>query len=253
MNDNRSIAIIAAGLVLFLALGAWWMSRRAEEPAANATPRAVNATEASLDKAAPVNLPPLNEMDAFLRPLLSALSTRPELARWLATDDLIRQMASAIDQASAGGSPARDLKMLAPAKPFTPARKGTRRMIDPASYRRYDGLVAAITSMDAAAVAKIYNTIQPRLNEAYQAMGNRGGNVDDGVNQAIEILLDTPVVNEPIEVVVGGGAAWAYADAELEELMATQKQLVRMGPAHTEALQQWLRAFRSAINESSRR
>ena len=253
MNDNRPIAIIAAGLVLFLALGAWWMSRRVEQPAANATPRAVNATEASLDKTPPVNLPPLDEMDAFLRPLLSALSTRPELARWLATDDLIRQMASAIDQASAGGSPARDLKMLAPAKPFTPARKGTRRTIDPAGYRRYDGLVAAITSMDAAAVAKIYNTIQPRLNEAYQAMGNRGGNVDDGVNQAIDILLDTPVVTEPVEVVVGEGAAWAYADAELEELMATQKQLVRMGPAHTEALQQWLRAFQSAISESSRR
>ena len=248
MNDNRPIAIIAAGLVLFLAIGAWWMSRRAEEPAGNATPRAVNATEAALDKtAAPVTLPPLNEMDAFLRPLLAALSTRPELARWLATDDLIRQMASAIDQASAGGSPARDLKMLAPAKPFVPARRGTRRTIDPASYRRYDGLVAAITSMDAAAVAKIYKTIQPRLNEAYQAMGNRGGNVDDGVNQAIDILLDTPVVTDPVEVVVGDGAAWAYADSELEELMATQKQLVRMGPAHTEALQQWLRAFRSAI------
>jgi hypothetical protein len=78
-------------------------------------------------------------------------------------------------------------------------------------------------------------------------MGNKGGNVDDGVNQAIDILLDTPVAAEPIEVVVGDGAAWAYADTELEELMATQKQLVRMGPAHTQALQQWLRAFRSAI------
>lgn len=247
MNDNRPIAIIAAALVLFIALGAWWMSRRAVEPAANTTARAVNATEAPIDKTAPVNLPPLDEMDAFLRPLLSALSTRPELARWLATDDLIRQMASAIDQAAAGGSPARDLKMLAPAKPFTPARRGARRTVDPASYRRYDGLVSAITSMDAAAVAKIYKTIQPRLNEAYQAMGNRGGNVDDGVRQAIDIVLDTPLVTEPIEVVVGEGAAWAYAKPELEGLMATQKQLVRMGPAHTEALQQWLRAFRGAI------
>ena len=101
--------------------------------------------------------------------------------------------------------------------------------------------------MDAVAVAKIYRTIQPRLNEAYQAMGNRGGNVDDGVRQAIDIVLDTPLVTEPIEVVVGDGAAWAYAKPELEGLMATQKQLVRMGPAHTEALQQWLRAFRGAI------
>jgi hypothetical protein len=208
----------------------------------------VNATDAPIDKSGPpVVLPPLNEMDPFLRQLLATLSTRPELARWLATDDLIRQMAAAIDQASAGASPARDLKVLAPSGKFTAAGRGTRRTIDPASYRRYDGLVAAITSMEPAAVAKIYATIRPRLDEAYQGMGNRGGGVDDAVRQALDILLETPTVTDPIAIVEGEGAAWAFADPELESLTATQKQLLRMGPAHTEKLLAWLRAFRSAL------
>ena len=250
MNDNRPIAIIAAALVLFIAGGAWWMSRRAGAPAAaaNATARAVTGTEAPIDKgAAPVDLPPLDQMDAFLRPLLATLTSRPELARWLATDDLIRQMAAAIDQASAGASPARDLKVIAPAGAFAATRSGRRRTIDPSTYRRYDGLVSAITSMDPAAVARIYDTIRPRLNEAFQGMGNRGGNVDDAVRQALDILLDTPIVEDPIEITEGDGAAWVYADPALESLAATQKQLLRMGPAHAGKLLAWLKAFQSAL------
>ena len=108
------------------------------------SPRAVTATEAPIDKPPsrrPARCRRSTEMDEFLRPLLAALSSRPELARWLATDDLIRQLAMAIDQAAAGGSPARDFKVLTPQTPFTTAGRATARTIDPASYRRYDGLV----------------------------------------------------------------------------------------------------------------
>src|SRR5688572_3664306 len=163
----KPIAIVGALIVLFIAGGAWWMSRR-PEGAANVSPRAVTATDAPIDKRAeapPAPLPPLSEMDGYLRPLLAALSSRPELARWLATDDLVRQLAMAIDQAAAGGSPARDFKVVAPDSPFATAGGGAARTIDPASYRRYDGLAGTITSIDAAAVAKVYRTIRPRLNE----------------------------------------------------------------------------------------
>ncbi|MFM8532745.1 MAG: hypothetical protein ACKOEC_04035 [Acidimicrobiia bacterium] len=114
MDDKKPIAIIAAAIVDVVGGGIWWDSRPAPPPA-NTTPVAVNATEAPVDKPAPpVNLPPLDQMDAFLRPLLSALSSRPELVKWLATDDLIGQLATAIDQASEGDSPARDLKVIKP-------------------------------------------------------------------------------------------------------------------------------------------
>ena len=156
----KPIALVGALIVLFIAGGAWWMSRRSQD-AANVSPRAVTATDAPIDKPAeppPGPLPPLAEMDEFLRPLLRALSSRPELARWLATDDLIRQLAMAIDQAAAGGSPARDFKVIAPHTPFTTAGRETQRTIDPASYRRYDGLVGTVTSIDASALAMARST-----------------------------------------------------------------------------------------------
>ena len=223
------------------------MSR--SKPAANATPEAVTATDAPIDKPAapPVDLPPLDQMDAFLRPLLAALSDSPELANWLATDDLVRQLAAAIDQASTGGSPARDFKVIAPKTRFVPGGRGDRRTIDPASYKRYDGLVQTVTSIDASRVAQIYKTIRPRLNEAYRGMGHPEGSVDAAIQRAIDILLDTPTVKGPIVLTEGIGAGWAYADDDLENLAPTQKQLLRMGPAHADAVKVWLRALQQSL------
>lgn len=248
MDDRRPIAIVAVAIVVLLGGGAWWMSRSTSRAADNTTPKAVTATEAPLEAAParPVNLPPRDQMDAFLRPLLAALSSRPELARWLATDDLIGQLAAAIDQASTGASPARDFKVIAPASRFIPGGRGSSRVIDPNSYQRYDGLVQTVTSIDAASVATIYKTIRPRLNEAYQQMGNPGRSVDHAVQLAIDILLDTPVVKDPIAITPGDGG-WQYADADLEALTPTQKQLLRMGPANVDRLLVWLRALKAAL------
>lgn len=249
MDDKKPIAIIAIFLVVFLGGGAWWMSRPRPAPA-NATPNAVAATEvpiAAPPPPPPVALPPLDEMDAFLRPLLSALSARPELARWLATDDLIRQLAAAIDQASVGGSPARDFKVIAPSSGFVPAGRTDRRTINPVSYQRYDGLVQTVTSIDASRVAQIYQTIRPRLNDAYRGMGHPEGNVDAAIQRAIDILLDTPAVKDPVALTEGSGGGWAYADEDLEDLTPTQKQLLRMGPAHADAVKVWLRALQAGI------
>ena len=248
-RDGPPLLPIAIGGVAVLALlggGAWWLWR---SPApTNTTPAAVTATEVPITPAAPgVALPPLDEMDAFLRPLLQALSTRPELVRWLATDDLVRQLAAAIDKASQGDNPAGGFMELAPRSRIMVTRRGARHTLDPEGYRRYNGLVTTVTTLDASAVARIYKTIRPRLNEAYQNMGHPGGNVDAAVQQALDLLLETPIVKGPVLLVEGAGARWAYADPNLEGLTPTQKQLVRMGPAHTDAMLVWLRALQSGI------
>lgn len=247
----KPVAIIGALLVVLIAGGAWWMSRRTT-PAGNATPRAVTATEAPIDKAAelpPRPLPPLAEMDAFLRPMLSALSSRPELARWLATDDLVRQLAMAIEQAAAGGTPARDFKVIAPDTPFVTRGTGSQRTIDPASYQRYDGLVGTVTSIDATKVADVYRTIRPRLNEAYRGLGHPEGDVDRALANALDILIDTPVVQGPMRIHAIDARGWIYVDPDLESLTPSQKQILRMGPTHAASLVAWLRTLQQALND----
>jgi len=248
MDDKKPIAIIAVALVTIVGGAIWWYSRSMAPPS-NATPKVVTATEAPIDSRPadkPVDLPPRDRMDPFLRSLLRELSNRPELANWLATDDLVGQLAMAIDQASSGASPARDLKVLKPSGTFGARGSGPTRVIDPAGYKRYDALVQTITSIDASKVAKIFKTIRPRLNEAYQQHGNAGRNVDAAVVAALDILIETPDVKDPIAV-TGAGTLWEFKDEDLEGLLPTQRQMLRMGPANADRLKVWLRALRDAL------
>lgn len=203
--------------------------------------------------ASTVDLPPPAQMDAFIRTLLGGLSSRAELARWLTTDDLTSHITSAIDQFSRGLSPARDARVIAPTRPFSITKRAGRTFIAPESYARYDGLAATAASIDATAAARAYTTIKPRLAEAYRLLGNRDGDVDSAVEAAIVMLLEVPVITDPIEVVPGRGNMYAFADPRLEELKPAQKQLLRMGPENVRAVQDQLRALAQALGIATSR
>jgi hypothetical protein len=241
------IAIAVAGLILGGA-GAWWWIRANRAPAP-ATPVAAQSTEAALpeseEPARP--LPPLGQMDTFLRATLGALSAHPDFARWLATDHLIRQMANVIDRVSRGLSPAPEVALLRPQGDFDIT--GRESTISPASFRRYDGLAAIVESLDAKTVVETYRTIHPRLDEAYRALGRPEGGVDHAVDVALQMLIDTPVPVEPVRVITGKGTTYAYADGEYERLRPAQKQLLRMGPDNVRRIQARLREIQALLRQ----
>ncbi|MDP1571082.1 MAG: DUF3014 domain-containing protein [Vicinamibacterales bacterium] len=249
------VVLIVGGIVLLAAIGfglRWWWSDRAPRDAAAEAPAAtapVAGTEGTLppEPAAAIELPPLDQMDPFIRGLLGALSARPELARYLATDDLVRHLAVVIDRVARGVSPAGELRMLAPAQPFAVMRRQGRLVVDPAGYQRYDGIVATIDSMDMTALARAYRTIQPRLNEAYRAVAQPGGDVDRAVAEGLAVLIATPVPPDSPGLEFGDGPNYVYVDLALESLDPAQKHLVRMGPAHVRTLTRKLTELRTAL------
>jgi hypothetical protein len=252
VRDDARMKWIVAGVVgLALvggALARWWtLDRQAVQPAPRAAPAA--STEVALAPAA--TLPPLDQTDGYVRTLLGTLSSRPELMKWLATDNLIRQMALVIDRVARGGAPGQDLKVLSPATPFETTRRGTGRratvVVKESSYTRYDGIAETIATLDAAAVARGYETLKPRLNEAYRAMG-REGDVDLALRMALEVLISTPIPTGPITLVEGKGAAWAYTDPALEALNPAQKQLLRLGPANASRIIEKLKDVRERLH-----
>ncbi len=234
--------------------GRWWLARRqAEAVQPVATPSAPQASEPIEARPPAVTLPPMDQMDAFLRQLLGALSARPELARWLATDDVTRRIVFTVDQIARGASPTKENRSIAPSGSFEVVTGNGRRTVDPDSYRRYNGLAATVDSLDASAVARAYTTIKPRLDEAYRQTGHPDGDFDRTVGLAIANLLDTPVVDQPPTLVQSRGLNWAYSDRKLETLRPAQKQLLRMGPENQRIVQAKLREIDAAIKNTSSR
>ena len=246
---GRYLALIAvAGLAAGAAAAWWWMhAQRTPSPAAAGSPQATDSIVSAPSEPAR-NLPPLAQMDTFLRALVTGLTSHPDVLRWLTTEGLIHQMAHAIDGVSRGQTPARELSAFRPQGDFRVTRRGREITIDAASFRRYDRLSALIQSLDARALAEAYRTIRPRLDEAYRGLGRAEGGVDDAMIVALQQLIDTPIPAEPIVVVPGRGATYAYADPRYEALTGAQKQLLRMGPVNAQRVQARLREFKSALD-----
>lgn len=246
-QSNRLFVAIAGIGILLGGLGAWYWESRRSAPPGNASPGTASSRSVDVTPEPAHPLPPLEQMDTYLRALIGALSSHPELAKWLATDGLIRQMANDIDTMSRGQSPARDTVVLRPAATFEVTGSRSQAAIDPESFARYRPLATAVASLDASASVRAYRTIQPRLNEAYRALGRSENSVDQAVAVALDLLLAAPVPDGPIRIVPGKGATYAFADPRLEALTPAQKHLVRMGPDNQRMIQARLREIQTLL------
>src|SRR5262249_58203046 len=91
-----------------------------------------------------VAVPPLDESDPFVRNLMVKLSSRPELAAWLATAGLIRGFVAALDDVVSGTTPAPNLPLLAPTSKFGTVRRGGPPVIGGPSHPPENGLADAV-------------------------------------------------------------------------------------------------------------
>jgi hypothetical protein len=250
-RSGRAWAVAAVGLIVVAALVAFFVVRPSDAPTGNAAP-ARSASQASAERqplGPPVEareLPPLDLTDPIVRELLSGLSSRPELAAWLATDGLIRNFVASVDAIANGGTPTSHLRRLAPAQPFAVRPMGNVFHIDPRSYQRYDGIADTVAALDAGGLARAYSTLRPRLQDAYRELGYPDANFDSAVERAIAQLLDTPMPNESMQV-QPSPVLYQFVDPRVERLAPAQKQLLRMGPRNVELVQGKLRELSRAL------
>ena len=238
------IAIFAA---LFLALvGLWYFGGRAKPAEPAAAPRAVAQTTVELPRrtAEPgeaIDLPPLDQSDAIVRALVARLSSHPDVAAWLTTDALLKNLTVAVQNVADGDTPAQHLVPLRPKGSFSTVTSRGARWIDPASYRRYDGIAAAADSLDARGVARLYATLKPRIDDAYRELMGPDANFDRTLERAIVQILRTPVIDEDVQL-TGDTVTYAFASPALEGLTAAQRQLLRMGPRNVRVVKAKVRA-----------
>jgi hypothetical protein len=243
------ITVIVA--VALVAAGAWYLVSRPASPAPTASIAAAPTTALADPAPAAPPLPALTEMDPFVRELVTALSTHPAVLAWLATDDLVASLATAIDRLATGRSPARDLAALRPRDGFATIRRQGVTMTDPATFARYTPVAQAVAAIDATRAAEFYVRIQPRLDEAWRAQGHPEGGLDDAVRRALATVATAPDIPTDAALVPGSGGL-QYADPAYERLPDAQKHLARMGPANAQLIRDAARRLGAAIDASRR-
>lgn len=187
-------------------------------------------------------LPALDASDAFIRQLVQAFSSHPQLVSWLATPDLTRTFVAIVDKIAIGASPAKHAPFARPSTPFRVTGSGEHVRFDPASYDRFNTLAAVIESVNADGAARAYARIKPLCVEAYRDLGYPDGDFDRKLSLAIARLLDTPVPDGPVDL-RATSVTYQFADPDLESLSSPQKQLLRMGPRNMKIVQAKLREF----------
>jgi hypothetical protein len=199
------------------------------------------------DTAEPLVLPALDASDEVVRTLVAGLSARPELARWLVHDQLIRRFVVVVDNVAEGVSPRGHVEFLAPGDEIQVLEAGDDSLLlDEASYRRYDPLAAVVASLDTEGTVHLYRSLRPLIDEAYRDLGYPDRPFDETLEEAVASLLAVPVVTGAVRL-EAGVVSYRYADPRLEDLTAAQKHLLRMGPDNTRRIQGKLRDLARAL------
>jgi hypothetical protein len=245
----RWIVLGAAAVIVGAALVFWWLSRA--QPG-TVTPAATTATDVAVASNRPkrqnLDLPSLEASDSFLRPLVSALSKNPLLARLVATPELIRSATVAIVQIGDGKTPATPMKVLQPATHVAIAGNAATGHLDPATYARWDGHTAALVSIDPKELAQLYVNVKLLFDQAYGELGHPNGDFDEAIVKAINTLAETPRLEAEPTLIRKQPGFYEYEDQTMRALLPVQKQFLLMGPDNRRRVLAWLRELANDLD-----
>jgi len=261
------IIAIAVVAMLALALGVYWFLGRGDdappvETVVEVPPEAAPPPTAPIEpEPAPVDIPSLENSDAFVRDLVAILSAHPGLASWIVDDGIVRRFVVVVDNIADGRNPAQHLMFMRPESRYTTTDEGGSRHIDPrdlsaspmatrrphsSNYARYDRHAQIFDSLDTRGSADLYLMMQPLIDEAYVELGNPDRPFIGTLERAIISLLTVPIIEDP-PTLVEHAPFFHYTDERLESLSPSQKQFLGMGPDNVRIIQAKLRQIALAI------
>jgi len=191
-------------------------------------------------------LPPLDSSDEVVKAGLLGLNWQPGLATLFASDELIRRFVVQVDNIAQGRIVPEQALFKGMKQDFRAKTVGQGYQLDAANYARYDRYLTLLESADPQAVAALFQRFYPLLQSAYEELGYPNAQFNQRVQQAIQVLLDSPeVADEPALSLPS--VHYAFADNELEQKGLAHKQMVRLGQKNQQRLKQLLRRYQPLL------
>jgi hypothetical protein len=184
--------------------------------------------------------------DAVLRQQVAAAGAGNLLSKLASNEHPLDVTAALVDALGRGII----LRKMLPTEPLTQAfsveRQGDLLFMGADSYRRYDSHANAIAALNVGVMVETFHTLRPLYKQAFEQLGLDPNDFDNAVIRALDMILATPEIAEPIALNTKS-VVYIYADPALESLPALQKQLLRMGPDNIRRIKQTARALRERL------
>ena len=213
-----------------------------------AGPRYPLSTANDLPQEDLVELPALDDSDAYFL-LEVANNFHPAFEALLVREAVIDRLVATVDNLPRRKIADNIRPVTALPHPFDfDYGSGDTLVLGPASYQRYDPIVAQIYYLDQGAVYDTYRRFYPLFQQAYERLGYPNAYFNDRLVEVIDHLLEAPVPSGPI-VLVRPNVLYEFADPDLEALSSGHKLMLRMGPANTATMKRVLETFRDLLTE----
>jgi hypothetical protein len=173
-------------------------------------------------------LPPLAKSDNFVLDALANVLGNESLMKLFHADQIIHNIVVTVDNLPQQRVPVKSLPFNPPPGHFLTAGSGDHPTISPKNASRYAGYVSLADAVDPKQLVGLYVRLYPLFQQSYAQLGYPNNSFNDRLNEALDDLLDTPDIKEPIKL-VQPKFFYQYADAETEALSIGEKIMLRLG------------------------
>jgi hypothetical protein len=175
------------------------------------------------------------------------LITNEHQQKYLLKTNIISNFVVFTDNVAKGEFLAQFSPVHKPLSSFQVLHQDGKILLDPQSYQRYTPYAEMIENVDIDILISQYAYFKPLIDAAYQEMGYDAGDFNWTTKDAIDEVLDTPLIRYQIEL-KAPSAMYLYQDEHLESLSDVQKLLIRMGPENTLKIQNKLKQIKKALD-----
>ncbi len=195
-------------------------------------------------------LPALDASDAALAQSLSGVFGARSFAQFFRPESLVRRIVATVDNLPRR-SYAQRLSPVAPVGGLLVTEgKEEGLTLSPGNAARYSAWVKFVEAVDVKRVVAAYVHFYPLFQQAYVELGYPDGYFNNRLVQVIDHLLEAPVVQGPVKLVVRRVLP-EFADPALESESAGRKILLRIGPENAAIVKAKLRALRQELTEKT--
>ncbi len=232
----------------------WWQKQHPAAPTETAAAPPAASGEATIEHpieqaqvepqpdAATTALPALADSDTAAQAALQQVFGANASALFI-LNDIIRRIVATVDNLPRE----RVAQRLLPVKPAPGKFKvDTDGSLAADNASRYAAYVQAADAVNTKVLVAAYVHLYPLFQQAYQDLGYPKGYFNDRLIAAIDNLLATPEVSQPLRL-EQHSVLYQFADPDLESRSAGQKILLRIGTDNAAIIKRKLREIRAAL------